>query len=135
MPRNHLSDAHKWTTIHVLQKQLSICTHTVVITMGCLIELNYNTLVKLRYRNGQHYSEILKVSSIARWKGRLGITFLIDLENIQHKISSEYSSNIYFSRRFPYIDGPSFFPYKPLQNVDFSKVGNMKIFSGIVLTY
>ena len=33
VPRNHLSDAHKWTTIHVLQQQLSICTHTVVITI------------------------------------------------------------------------------------------------------
>ena len=33
MPRNHLSDAHKWTTIQVLQKRLPICTHTVVITI------------------------------------------------------------------------------------------------------
>ena len=48
-------------------------------------------------------------------------TFLIDLESIQHKLSSDYSLNIYFLRRFPYIDGPSFSPYKPLQNVDFSK--------------
>ena len=30
VPRNHLSDVHKWTTIHVLRKQLSICTYTVV---------------------------------------------------------------------------------------------------------
>ena len=28
-----VSDAHKWTTIHVLQKQLSICAHTVVTTI------------------------------------------------------------------------------------------------------
>ena len=40
----------------------------------------------------------------------------------------DYSLNIYFSRRFPYIDSPSFSPYKPLQNVDFSKVGNMQVF-------
>ena len=33
MPRNHLSDAHKLATIHILQKQLFICTHTVVITI------------------------------------------------------------------------------------------------------
>ena len=39
--------------------------------------------------------------------------FLIDLESTQHKLSSDYSLNIYFSRRFPYIDGPSFSPYKP----------------------
>ena len=83
------------------------------------------TLVKLRCRNGQHYSGILKVSSIARWKGGQGMIFLIDLESIQHKLSSHYSLTIYFSRRFPYIDGPSFSPYQPLQNVDFSKVGNM----------
>ena len=51
---------------------------------------------------------------------------MIDLKSIQHKLSSDYSLNIYFSRCFPYIDGPSFSPYKPLQNVDFSKVGNMQ---------
>ena len=53
---------------------------------------------------------------------------MIDLESIQHKLSSDYSFDIYFSRRFPYIDGPSFSPYKPLQYVDFSKVGNMQFF-------
>ena len=58
-----------------------------------------------------------------------------DLESIQHKLSSDYSLNIYFSSCFPYIEGPSFSPYKPLQNVDFSKVDNMQFFSGIVLTY
>ena len=52
--------------------------------------------------------------------------FLIDLESIQHKLSTDYSLNIYFSRRFPYVDGPSFSPYKSLQNVDFSKVGKMQ---------
>ena len=54
--------------------------------------------------------------------------FLINLESIQHKLSSDHSLNIYFSRCFSYIDGPSFSPYKPLQNVDFSKVGNMQFF-------
>ena len=34
VPRNDLSDAHSWTTVHVLQKQLSICTHTVGITIS-----------------------------------------------------------------------------------------------------
>ena len=53
---------------------------------------------------------------------------MIHLESIQHKLSSDYSLNIRFSRCFPYIDGPSFSPYKPLQNVDFSKVGNMQFF-------
>ena len=33
VPRNHLSGAHKWITLHVLQKQLSICAHTVVMTI------------------------------------------------------------------------------------------------------
>ena len=51
---------------------------------------------------------------------------LIDLESIQQELSSDYSLNMYFSRRFPYIDGPSFSPYKPLQNVDFSKVDKMQ---------
>ena len=53
---------------------------------------------------------------------------MIDLESIQHKLSSDYSLSIYFSRCFPHIDGPSFSRYKPLQNVDFSKVGNMQFF-------
>ena len=44
------------------------------------------------------------------------------MKSIQHKLSSDYSLNIYFSCHFLYI-GPSFSPYKPLQNVDFSKVG------------
>ena len=51
---------------------------------------------------------------------------MIDLGSIQRKLSSDYSFSIYFSRCFPCIDGPSFSPYKPLQNVDFSKVGNMQ---------
>ena len=33
--------------------------------------------------------------------------FFVDLESIQHKLSSDYSLNICSSRRFPYIDGPS----------------------------
>ena len=53
---------------------------------------------------------------------------MIDLESIQHKLSSDYILNIYFSLRFPFVDSPSFSPYKPLQNVDFSKVGNMQFF-------
>ena len=89
-------------------------------------ELQYSGKIEIQkrpalFRNPQSFVD-------CSMEGRLGVTFLIDLENIQHKISSEYSSNIYFSRRFPYIDGPSFSPYKPLQNVDFSKVGNIKIF-------
>ena len=53
---------------------------------------------------------------------------MINLESIQHKLSSDYSLNIYFSCHFLYIDGPSFSPYKSLQNVDFSKVGNVQFF-------
>ena len=123
VPRNHLSDAHKWTTIHNCR-----FVHITVLITILLLELNCNTLLKLRYRNDQYYSGILKVSSIARWKSREGIIVLIDLESIQHKLSSDYSLDVYFLRRFPYIDGPSFSPYEPFQNVDFSKVGNMQLF-------
>ena len=45
-----------------------------------------------------------------------------------NKFSSDYSLNIYFSCCFPYIDSQLFSLYKPLQNVDFSKVGNMQFF-------
>ena len=58
-----------------------------------------------------------------------------DLESIQHKLSSDYSLNIYFLRRVPYIYGPSFFLCKPLQNVGFSKVGNMQFFSGMLCSH
>ena len=52
---------------------------------------------------------------------------LVDLESIQHKLSSDYNLNICFSHRFPHIDGPSFSPCKPLYiNVYFSKVGSMQ---------
>ena len=54
--------------------------------------------------------------------------FFVDLETLQHKLSSDYSLNICFSRRFARTDGPSFSPYKPLQNVHFSEVGNTQFF-------
>ena len=134
MPRNHVNDAHKWTTTQRITETIvylySYSTHNHLISLGCLSELNCNTLLKLSYRNGQHYSGILKASSIARCFER-SIRynfFLIDLESIQHKLSSDYSLNIYFSRCFPCIDGPSFSWYQLLQNVDFSKVGNMQFF-------
>ena len=135
VPRNHLSDAHKWTTIHVSQKQLSLL-HIQYwqpsYKLG-LLELNCNTLVKLKYRKVQHYSGILKVSSIARRKGR-GIIFLTDLESIQHKLSSDYSLNIYFSRCFTYTDGRSFLLTNPEKMSIFQR-SVTKFFSGIVLTY
>ena len=55
-----------------LQKQLSnrqLFRYCMSYKRG-LVELNCNTLVKLKYKNGQHHSGIFKVSSIARWKGR-----------------------------------------------------------------
>ena len=131
VPRNHLSDAHKWTTINVLQKQLSICTHTVVIIIlkawAVKAELQYSVKIEIQkrpalFRNFQTFVDCSMERSI-RYN-----FFLIDLESIQRKLSFDYSLNIYFSRCFPYIDGPSFSPYKPLQNVDFSKVGNMQFF-------
>ena len=45
--------------------------------------------------------------------------FFIDVESIQHRLSSDYSLNLCFSHRFLHIDGPSFSPCKLLQNVYF----------------
>ena len=42
------------------------------------------------------------------------MNFFIDLESIQHELSSDYSLKICFSCSFPYIDGLSFSPYKPV---------------------
>ena len=130
VPRNHLSDAHKWTTIHVLQKQLSICTHTVVITIfktwAVNAELQYSVKIKIQkrpalFRNPQSFVDCL-MERLIRYN------FFIHLESTQHKLSSDYNLNMYFSPCFPYIDGPSFSLYKPPQDVDFLKVGNMQFF-------
>ena len=96
--------------------------------MPGLLELNCNTLVKLRLlqkrpllRNPQSFVDCSMERSIR-------YNFFIDLESIQHTLSPDYSLNMYFSRRFPHIDSPSFSPYKSLQNVDFANVGNMQLF-------
>ena len=63
VPRNHLSDAHKWTTIHVLQKQLSICTLTVVIALAVRAELQYSGKIEIQKRPALFRNP--QVSSIA----------------------------------------------------------------------
>ena len=112
----------------VLQKQLSICTHTVVITIFLAWAVRTAILCKIEmqkrpalFRSPQSFVDFSMERSIR-------YNFLIDLESIQLKLSSDYSLNIYFSCRFPCIDSPSFSLYKPLQNIDFSKVGNMQFF-------
>ena len=81
-----------------------------------MVELNCNTLADFRYRNGQYFSVINFQIFVNCWIERsMRYSFFIDLERSQHKLSSDYSLNMCFSRRFPYIDGPSFSPYKPLQ--------------------
>ena len=116
--RNHLSVAHRWTTIYGLQKQLSICsTHTVVVTIlqawAGRAELQYFGKTQIQkwpalFRNLQSFVDCSMERSIR-------YNFFIDLESIQHQLSSDYSLNICFSRRFPYIDGPSSSPNKPLK--------------------
>ena len=111
-------------------KQLSICTHSVVITTlqawAVRAELQYSGKIEIQKRpalfpNPRSFVDCLMERSIR-------YNFLIDLESMQHKLSSDYSLTANFSRRFPCIDGQSFSPYKPLQNVNFSKVGNMQFF-------
>ena len=60
--------------------------------------------------------------------GKVDKAYFIDLESIQHKLSSDYGLNMSFPSRFTYIDGPSFYPYKPLQNVLFERSGNTQFF-------
>ena len=73
VPRNHLSDAHKWTAIHVLHRQLSICTHTVVITIlqawAVRAELQYCGKIEIQklpalFRNLQSFVDCLMERSI-----------------------------------------------------------------------
>ena len=70
VPRNHLNDAHKWTPIHVLQKQLSICTHTVVITIllawAVKAELQFSGKIEIQklFRNPQSFVDCSMQRSI-----------------------------------------------------------------------
>ena len=64
--------------------------------------------------------------------------FSIDLESIQHELSSDYSLKKYISRAvFAILTVHHFLrkQNKPLQNVDFSKVGNMQFFFPRNCTY
>ena len=107
---------------------MSICTHTVVITIllawADRAELQYSGKIKIQKRPElfQNFQSIVHCSM----ESSIRYDFFIDLESIQHKLSSDYSVDIHFSRRFPYIDGPSFSPCKPSQN--FWKVSNMLFF-------
>ena len=71
-------------------------------------------------------------------KSGIKYNFLTDLESIEHELLSDnslYSLNICFLRRFPYIDGPSFSPYKLYKMSIFEKSVTCSFISGIVLTY
>ena len=72
--RNHFSDAHKWTTIHVLHKQLSICTNTAVVTIllaGVVrSELQYSGKIEIQkrpalFRNPQSFVDCSMEGSIS----------------------------------------------------------------------
>ena len=52
---------------------------------------------------------------------------LVALASIHIKLSYDYSLTICFSRRFPCMGGQSFSQCKPLQIVNFCKVGRMQI--------
>ena len=84
------NDANSTETVSICTHTYSSDNHLIAYKRG-LVELNCSTLVNFRCRNGQHFSGVLKVSSIPRWTGRSGIIFLIDLESIQHKLSFDYS--------------------------------------------
>ena len=51
VPRNHLSEAHKWTTIHVLQKQLSICVVITILSAWAVrAEPQYSVKIEIQKR-------------------------------------------------------------------------------------
>ena len=71
-------------------------------------ELQYSGKIEIQkwpalFRNPQSFVDCSMERSIR-------YNFLSALKSIQHKFSYDYSLNIYFSRRFPYIDGPSSSP-------------------------
>ena len=135
MRRNHLNDAHWWTTINVLQKQLSICTHTSVITFlstwAGSAELKYSVKIQIQKRPGELIHGVVDCSE--EWSIRYNLFWLIwKAFSISSHLIVVW---ICFSRHFPHIDGPSFSPYKPLQNVCFYRSVTCSFFSGIALTY
>ena len=97
------------------------------------VELQYSSNIEIQKQPALFHSPKSFVECLMERSIRYN--FFIDLKSIQHKVSSDYSLNICSSCRFPYVDSLSFSLYKPLQNVNFSKVGNMQFFSGIVLAY
>ena len=115
--------------VALIQKNRDNKLHCVIVALqawAVRAKLQYSGKIEIQkrpplFRNPQSFIDCSMERSIR-------YNFLIDLESIQHKLSSDYSLHMYFSRRFPYIDGPSLSLYKPLQNVDFSKVGNMQSF-------
>ena len=112
-----------------ITEPLSICTHRIVITIlwawAGRAELQYSGTFQIQKRPA--LSRNLQSFVDCSMERSIRYNFLIDLESIQHKLSSDHSLSTYFSLRF-YIDGPSFSPYKPLQNLHFCKVGNMQFF-------
>ena len=59
-------------------------------------------------------------------------SFWIDSDTLHNKLQFDSSLNICFWCRFSYIDSQSLSKFKPLQNVNFLKAGNMQIFWRIV---
>ena len=116
------------------RKKLSIYTHIVVITIlypwTGRAELQYFGKIQIQKRPALFWN--LQSFVDCSLERSIRYSFFIDLESIQHKLSSDYSLNICFSHRFLHIDGPSFSPYKlPI----FERSVTWSSFSGIVLTY
>ena len=76
-------------------------------SLACRAELQYSGKIEIQKRPALFWNP---QSFVDCWMERsIRHNFLIDLRSIQHRLSPDYSLNIYFSRRFPYIDGPSYF--------------------------
>ena len=95
VPQNHLSDIHKWTTIHIFHKQLSICTHTVVITIflawAVRAELQYSVKTEIQKRLALFWNPQSFVDCLIEKSKRYNF---FDLESIQRKLSSYYSLDV-----------------------------------------
>ena len=60
--------------------------------------------------------------------------FLVDLESVQHKLSSDKSLNTCYSSRFSHIDGPSFSSIKVYRMSIVERSLTFSL-SGILLAY
>ena len=102
------------TLTHSIWEQFSTLTHTIEANLFSLWAdgVKVEHPAKIQTLDQPEFFQNLQSFADCSMKMLIRYDFLIDLESIHNKLSSDYSLNICFSRRFPCTDGQSFSQYK-----------------------